>query len=76
MVMQGMCVMWNQGNDAGNHGENLSLAIEMTQDTNENDREIIKLRENEHICKNLVLLIQCGVFLVNFGHISYIVFLF
>ena len=44
MVMQGMWVMWNQGNDAGNHGENLSLAIEMTQDTNENDREIIKLK--------------------------------
>ena len=43
MVMQGMWVMWNQGNDAGNQGENLSLAIEMTQDTNENDREIIKL---------------------------------
>ena len=30
MVMQGMWVMWNQGKDAGNHGENLSLAKEMT----------------------------------------------
>ena len=38
LVMQGMWVMWNQGDDAGNQGENLSIAVEMTQNSFENNK--------------------------------------
>ena len=70
----------NQGGDAGNQGWNLSIAVEMRYNSNKNDnfkdwREV-KIIENENISKNLILHIWFGVFLVNFEHILYIVFLF
>ena len=47
----------NQGDDAGNEGGSLGTAVEMTQNSNENDKFKewkVKVIENEHICKNLV----------------------
>ena len=48
----------NQGGDAGNQSVNLSIAIEMTQNSNGNDKfkewREVKIIEKEHICKNFV----------------------
>ena len=48
----------NQGGDAGNQSGNLSIAIEMTQNSNGNDKlkewREVKIIEKEHICKNFV----------------------
>ena len=47
-----------QVGDAGNKGGNLSIAVEITKNSNENDKfkewREVKIKENEHICKNLV----------------------
>ena len=49
----------NQGGDVENQGGNLGIAEEMTQEGNGNDKfkewREVKIIENEHICKNLVL---------------------
>ena len=48
----------NQGGDAGNQSGNLSIAIEMTQNSNGNDKfkewREVKITEKEHIFKNFV----------------------
>ena len=48
----------NQDGDAGNQGGNLSKAVEMTQNSNGNDKfkewREFKIIEKEHICKNLI----------------------
>ena len=50
--------MGNQGGDAGNQDANLSIAVEMTQNSNVNDKfkewREVKIIENERISKNLV----------------------
>ena len=47
----------NQGGDAGSQGGNLSIAVELTQNSNGNNKfkewQEVKIMENEHICKNL-----------------------
>ena len=57
----------------GNQSRNLSIAIEMTQISNGNDKfkgwKEDKIIENEHICKSLVPHTLSGAFIVNFGHI-------
>ena len=49
----------NQDGDAGNQGGNLSIVVEITQNNYRNDKfkewREVKIIENEHICKNLVL---------------------
>ena len=56
----------NRGGDAGNQGGNLSIAVEITWNNNEND----KLKDwREFKIINLVSRIWHGAFLVNFGHI-------
>ena len=49
----------NQDSDVENQGGNLGIAEEMTQESNGNDKfkewREVKIVENEHICKNLVL---------------------
>ena len=49
----------NKGGDVENQGGNLGIAEEMTQESNGNDKfkewREVKIIENEHICKNLVL---------------------
>ena len=48
----------NQCGDAGNQAGNLSIAVEMTSNSNGNDKfkewREVKIIKNEHICKNLV----------------------
>ena len=48
----------NQSGDAGNQSVNLSIAIELTQNSNGNDKfkewREVKIIEKEHICKNFV----------------------
>ena len=48
----------NQGDDVRNQGVNLSIAVEITQNSNGNDKfkewREVKIIENEHICENLV----------------------
>ena len=48
----------NQSGDAGNQSGNLSIAVEMTYNSNGNDKfkewREVKITESEHICKNLV----------------------
>ena len=50
--------MANHGSDVGNQGGYISLVVEMTQYSNENEKfkewREVKIVENEHICKNLV----------------------
>ena len=52
----------NQGGDVENQGGNLGIAAEMKQESNRNGKfkewREVKVIENEHICKNLVLHIQ------------------
>ena len=47
-----------QGGDAGNQGGNLSKLVEMTQNSNGNDKfkkwTEVKIVKNKHICKNLI----------------------
>ena len=47
-----------QGGDAGNQGGNLSKQVEMTQNSNGNDKfkkwREVKIVKNKHICKNLI----------------------
>ena len=54
--------MWKirvEGGDVENQGGNLVIAVEMTQESNGNDKfkeqREVKIIENEHIRKNLVL---------------------
>ena len=58
--------MGNQGSNAGNQAENLSIAVEITWNSNGNDK-LKDWREVRII--NLLPRICPGVFLVNFGHI-------
>ena len=48
----------NQGDDVGNQGGNLSIAVEMTWNSNRNDKlkewREVKIIEDDHICKDLV----------------------
>ena len=46
----------NQSGDAGNQSVNLSIAIELTQNSNDKFKEWreVKIIEKEHICKNFV----------------------
>ena len=48
----------NRGGDAGNQSGNLSIATEMTQNSNGNDKfkecRKVKIIEKENICKNFV----------------------
>ena len=63
-VMRRICVemqkTWQgcQGGGAGNQGGNLSIAVEMTQNSNGNDKfkgwREVKRTENKHVCKNIV----------------------
>ena len=56
----------NQGGDAGNQGGNLSIAVEITWNSNGND----KLKDWKKVkIINLVSCIYPGVFLGNFGHV-------
>ena len=58
--------MGNQGGDARSQGKNLSIAVEITWNSNEND----KLKDSRDVkIINLVSRISLGAFLVNFGHI-------
>ena len=70
----------NQGGDAGNQNWNLVIAVEITKNSNENDKlkewREVRLIENEHIRKILVSYFWSGSFLVSFGCISHDVFLF
>ena len=72
----------NQGGDVENQGGNLGIAVEMKQESNRNGKfkewREVKVIENEHICKNLVLHIQFYkiYFQFHFGHISHNAFLF
>ena len=60
--------MGNQGGNVRNKNENLNIAVEMKQESNGNDWQLKewtkgKIRENEHIRKNLVLHIQfCKIY--------------
>ena len=49
----------NQSGDAGNQNGNLGIAVEITQNSNGNDKfkewREVKIIENEHVCKNLGL---------------------
>ena len=49
----------NQDGDVENQGRNLGIAVEMTQESNGNDKfkecREVKIIENEHICKDLFL---------------------
>ena len=51
--------MGNQVGDVENQSGNLGMAVEMTKESNGNDKlkewREVKIIENEHICKNLVL---------------------
>ena len=51
--------MENQSGDAGNQGGNLNIAVEMTQKSHGNNKfkewREVKITENRHIYKNLVL---------------------
>ena len=51
-------IVGNLGDDAGNEGGNLSIAVEMIQNSNENNKfkewREVKIVKNKHICKNLV----------------------
>ena len=62
----------NQGDDAGNQGGNLTIAVEITWNRNANDK-LKDWREVKMI--NLVSHIRPGAFLVNFGHICLSVFI-
>ena len=58
--------MGNQGGDAGNQGGNLSIAVEITWNSNGKD----KLKDwSEVKTISLVSRIKPGAFLVNFEHI-------
>ena len=50
--------MGNQGGSRENQGGNLKIALEMTQNSNGNDKfkqwREVEIIENEHICKNLI----------------------
>ena len=49
----------NQRGDVQNQGGNLGIVVEMKQESNENDkfkeRREVKIIENKHVCKDLVL---------------------
>ena len=57
--------MGNQGGNAGNQGGNLSIAVEITWNSNGND----KLKDWREVKINLVSRVLPRVFLVNFEHI-------
>ena len=50
--------MGDQGDDARNQVWNLSIAVEMSQNSKGNDKfkewREVKIIENKHVCKNLV----------------------
>ena len=52
----------NQSVDVETQGGNLDIAVEMKQESNRNGKfkewREVKVTENEHICKNLVLKVQ------------------
>ena len=58
--------VWNQDGNAGNQGGNLSIAVEITWNSNGNDK-LKDWREVKII--NLASRIWPGPFLVNFEHI-------
>ena len=72
----------NQVGDVENQVGNLDVVVEMKQESNRNGKfkewREVKVIENEHICKNLVLHIQFYkiYFQFYFGHISHNAFLF
>ena len=49
----------NQGGDVQNQGRNFGIAVKMKKESNRNDKfnkwREVKIIENEHICKILVL---------------------
>ena len=49
----------NQGGDVQNQGRNFGIAVKMKKESNKNDKfnksREVKIIENEHICKILVL---------------------
>ena len=58
-ILVEMRKIWGgQGGDAGNQGGNLSKLVEMTQNSNGNDKfkkwREVKIVKNKHICKNLI----------------------
>ena len=72
----------NQRGDAQNQGGKLSIAVEMKQESNGDDKfkegREVKITQNEYISKNLVLHIWFRkiYFQFHFGHTSYNAFLF
>ena len=52
----------NQGGDVQNQGRNFGIAVKMKKESNRNDKfnkwREVKIIENEHICKILVLHIK------------------
>ena len=86
MQVQGISVkmqknVGHQGSNAGNQSENLSIAVEITQNSNRNDkfkewREVKKIVENGHICKTKIHTFDLMPFLLSLSIFSSMSFCF